>query len=470
MDLQEYLRIFRRRWVLILVCLLLSVAASSIVTLRTTPLYDSTARLFVSTPQAEGSDAYQGGLFSEQRVQSYADLIIGERIAQRVIDQLDLQVEPGDLTEQMSSAVAPETVIFEVTVVDSDPRRAQQIAATAADEFTALVTELEKVPGQRVSPIKATVVDEADISETPVSPQPLRNVALAATLGLLLGIGIALLREMLDTTIKTPENLSELTTTSILGTIRYDSTAARRPLVTDLDPHAPRLEAFRVLRTNLQFVDVDRTAKTFVVTSSLPEEGKTTTAANLAITLAQAGQRVVLVECDLRRPKLSDYLRLESAVGVTTVLIGRLELDQAIQVWGDNGLSVLTGGAIPPNPAELLQSHAMAELLADLRRRFDVILIDAPPLLPVTDAALLTAQADGALLVARHGMTTRDQVQQSTERIAAVGGRLLGSVLNMAPDKGPDAYSYGYGYGYAPEKGRRKSTMVAEEHELVSGA
>jgi capsular exopolysaccharide synthesis family protein len=468
MDLQQYLRIVRRRWVLILVCLLLSVAAASIVTLRMTPLYDSTARLFVSTPQAEGSDAYQGGLFSEQRVQSYADLIIGERIAQRVIDRLDLEVEPSELTEQMSSSVAPETVIFEITVVDPNPRRAQQIAATAADEFTALVTELEEVPGQRRSPIKATVVDEPDIAATPVSPQPLRNVALAAALGLLLGIGIAVLREMLDTTIKTPEDLSELTTTSMLGTIRYDSGAARRPLVTELDTHAPRLEAFRVLRTNLQFVDVDRTAKTFVVTSSLPEEGKTTTATNLAITLAQAGQRVVLVEGDLRRPKLSDYLRLEPAVGVTTVLIGRLEIDQAIQVWGDNGLSVLTGGAIPPNPAELLQSQSMAELLADLRRRFDVIIVDAPPLLPVTDAALLTAQADGALLVVRHGKTTRDQVQQSTERVAAVGGRLLGSVLNMAPDKGPDAYSYGY--GYAPQKGRRRASVPVEDEELTYSA
>ena len=123
---------------------------------------------------------------------------------------------------------------------------------------------------------------------------------------------------------------------------------------------------------------------------------------------------------------------------------------------------------IPPNPAELLQSNAMGELLDALRARFDIVIVDAPPLLPVTDAALLAAQADGALLVVRHGKTTRDEVHQSTERIAAVGGRLLGAVLNMAPDKGPDAYSYGY--GYAPDKGRRHASVLDEHEELVKGA
>lgn len=468
MELSDYLRILRRRWTLIVVCVLVAVAGAAVVTMRMTPLYDSTARLFVTTPQTEGSDAYQGGLFSEQRVLSYADLITGEQISQRVIDRLKLDANANDLSEQLTSTVAPETVILEVTFTDPQPQRAQRIAAAVADEFTTMVTELEKAPGQKRSPVKATVVDSADFPEEPVSPEPLRNIGLAALFGLLMGIGIAILREILDTTMKSGEEISAITSTSLLGTIGYDSHAQKHPLVTSLDTHAPRVEAFRVLRTNLQFVDVDQSAKTFVVTSSVPEEGKTTTAANLAIALSQAGQRVILVEADLRRPKIADYFRLEPAVGVTTVLIGRLEVDHAIQPWGDNRLSVLTSGAIPPNPAELLQTKAMNELLDALRARFDVVIVDAPPLLPVTDAALLAAQADGAMLVVRHGKTTRDQVHQSTERIAAVGGRLLGAVLNMAPDKGPDAYSYGY--GYAPEKGRRKSSVFSEEHELVRGA
>jgi capsular exopolysaccharide synthesis family protein len=467
-ELRDYLRILRRRWALVLTCVLVTVAAAAVVTMRMTPQYDSTARLFVSTPQTSASDAYTGGLFSQERVLSYADLITGEQVAQRVVERLNLEQSASDVSEQLTSSVAPETVILEITATDPDPRRAQRLAGAVAEEFTTMVPQLEKGPGQRRSPVKATVVDEADVASEPVSPQPLRNIGLAAIVGLMLGVGIAVLREMLDTTFKSAEDVSAVTSTSLLGTIRFDSHAQKRPLITSLDNHAPRVEAFRVLRTNLQFVDVDQSAKTFVVTSSVPEEGKTTTAANLAIALTQAGARVVLVEADLRRPKIADYFRLEPAVGVTTVLIGRLEVEHAIQPWGENGLAVITSGAIPPNPAELLQSNAMGELLDALRQRFDVVIIDAPPLLPVTDSALLAAQADGAMLVVRHGKTTHEQVRQSTERIAAVGGRLLGAVLNMAPDKGPDAYSYGY--GYAPEKGRRKSSMVPEEHELVSGA
>ena len=173
-----------------------------------------------------------------------------------------------------------------------------------------------------------------------------------------------------------------------------------------------------MLRTNLQFVDVDKDSKVFVVTSSLPAEGKTTTATNMAITLAQAGQRVLLIEADLRRPKVAENLRLETAVGLTTVLVGKIGLEDAIQEYAAvPNLSVLTSGAIPPNPAELLQSQAMAEVLVQLRKTFDVVIVDAPPLLPVTDAALLTAQSDGALLVVRHGKTTKEQVKHSMERL-----------------------------------------------------
>ncbi len=461
MELRDYLRIVRRRWAMILTCTLLAITAAGLITVQATPLYQSTARLFVSTPQTGAVEAYSGGLFSQQRVQSYANLITGEQVAQRVIDDLGLNTTANELSAQMTSSVTPETVILEVSVTDPRPRRAQLLTTTAAQEFTQLVPELETAPGQRQSPIKATVVDSADLPTTPVSPQPARNIGLAAVLGLLLGIGLAVLREMLDVSVKSGDDLSELTSSSLLGTIPFDSHAQKQPLMTSLGSHAPRVEAFRMLRTNLQFVDIDQSSKTFVVASSLPQEGKTTTATNLAIAVAQANQRVALVEADLRRPKVSEYLRLEAAVGVTTILIGRASVEDALQTWGDSGLAVLTSGAIPPNPAELLQSHAMADLLADLRKRFEVIIIDAPPLLPVTDTALLTAQADGAILVVRHGKTTRDEVQQSVDRITAVGGRLLGTVLNMAPVKGPDAYSYGY--GYAPESARRRLQRAPNE-------
>jgi len=467
-DLRDYLRTIRRRWRLIAACLFVAVATAGVFTLRATPQYASTVQLFVSTPQSDSSAAYQGGLFSEQRVTSYADLVGGEEIAQRVVERLDLEQDAASLSEQVSAEVVPETVLLNVTVTDPVPERAQALATAFAEEFTSFIEELETPPGQAQAPIKASIVDAADVPLEPVTPQPLRNLGLATTLGLLLGAGAAVLRETLDMSIRTPEDLSSATEAPLMGSISFDPRAAKQPLVTSLDSHSPRLEAFRVLRTNLQFVDVDRPSKVFVLTSSVPGEGKTTTACNLAITLAQAGQRVALLEGDLRRPKVSEYLRLESVVGVTTVLVGRVTLADAIQDWGDDALSVLTSGATPPNPSELLQSQAMADLLRQLRQHFDVVLIDAPPLLPVTDAALLASQADGALLIVRHGKTSREQVRGSVERLQAVDARLIGIVLNMAPQRGDGYYyGYGYGYGYAPVVGRRKAAEEVPADQLT---
>jgi len=439
-------------------CVLLTVAAAAAVTLQATPQYASTVQLFVSTPQSDSAAAYQGGLFSQQRVTSYADLVTGEEITQRVVDRLELEETASELSNHISARVVPQTVLLEVTVTHSEPQRAQQLVTAVAEEFTTFVQDLETPPGKAQAPIKATVVDAANLPASPVSPKPFRNIGLATVLGLLTGVGGAVLRETLDTSVRGPEDLAAATDAPVMGSISYDAAASRAPLVTALATHAPRVEAFRVLRTNLQFVDVDRPSKVFVITSSIPGEGKTTTTCNLAITMAQAGQRVAIVEGDLRRPKVSEYLRLESVVGVTTVLVGRIELADAAQDWGEQNLKVLTSGAIPPNPSELLQSQAMHDLVATLRRHFDVILIDAPPLLPVTDAAIVAAQADGALLVVRHGKTTRDQVSAAVERLEAVGGRLVGVVLNMTPQRGDSGYYYGYGYGYAPTAGRRRAT------------
>jgi receptor protein-tyrosine kinase len=282
-------------------------------------------------------------------------------------------------------------------------------------------------------------------------------------------VGLALLRDLLDTSVKTSDDLAMATSAPVLGTIPFDASARPRPLVTTLEPHAPRVEAFRVLRTNLQFVEVDSAAKVFVVTSALPEEGKTSTSLNLAITLAQAGHRTLLVEADLRRPKAVAALGLDGAVGVTTVLLGRVAVEDAIQKHVDSELDVLASGATPPNPAELLQSNAMHDLLKHLRAEYDMVIVDAPPLLPVTDAAILATQADGTLMVARYGKTRREQLAQAVDRLAQVDAAPVGVVLNMTPGRGR-AYDgdYGYGYGYAPSasqpapqqdrrRGRRRS-------------
>ncbi|MGW5360157.1 polysaccharide biosynthesis tyrosine autokinase [Actinopolymorpha pittospori] len=446
MELRDYLKVLRRRWRWLAVCMVATVAGATGLTLQVTPQYSSTIRMFVSTPEANNSDAYQGGLFSQQRVMSYADLATGPEIAERVVRKLGLDQTPAALTTQLSASVVPETVILRVAVTDPDRQQARRIAAATGEEFTSLVEQLETTPNQTSPPIKASVLGPPMTSVAPVSPNFVTNLGLAGVLGLLLGIGVAALREALDTSIRTSEDLAELTSVPALGFVTFDSDAEDNPIITSLESHAPRSEAFRVLRTNMQFVSVDKPSKIFVITSSVPGEGKTTIACNLAITMAQAGQRVALVDGDLRRPKVAEYLGLEPGIGLTTVLINRVTLEHALEHWWEDRLSVLTSGAIPPHPAELLQSRAMADLLTDLRSDYDIVIVDAPPILPVTDAALLAAQADGTVLVVRHGKTTRDHVRASVERLSSVGGRLVGHVLNMSPQRGESDTSYKYGY------------------------
>lgn len=454
MDLRDYLRIVRARWVLIALCTLSTVALAALLTWHATPQYASSTRLFVSTSGAsDDSQAAQGGQFSLQRVKSYADLVSGEKIASRVVDRLRLDESPRDLAAQISASSKLDTVILTINVTDPDPKRAQVLAQAVSEEFVGYVAELETPPGKDEATIKATIVDAATVPGSPVSPQPVRNIALGLILGLLVGAGVAVLRETLDTTVKSIDDLADFTDAPLIGSITYDSSAVNEPLITALGSYAPRVEAFRVLRTNLQFIDPDQHHKVFTVTSSLPGEGKSTTVTNLAIALAEAGERVALVEGDMRRPRVGEYLNLEPSVGLTTVLVGRASLDDAIQSTSIDGLDVLTSGRVPPNPAELIKSNAMTDVLKELRERYDIVLIDATPLLPVTDAALIASQSDGAIVVVRHGSTTVDQVRGAIGRLESVGAKPLGIVLNRTPkpSKGQNGYGYGYGYGYAPE-------------------
>ena len=459
MELREYLRVIRKQWMLLVLCLTVTVAVAAIMVLRTTPTYASKATLFVSVTQTtnDAVSAYQGGLFSEQRARSYADLVRGEVVTRAVIRDLGLSMSPSALSARIKARVLPETVLLEITVTDTDPARAQRLTGAVADEFSRFVADLERPGEGKPSAIRATTIDAPALPTSPVAPNPTRTISLGLLAGLVLGIGISILREVLDTSIKSAEALTERTGAPNLGVIAHDAEAQTNPLVVHIEPRSPRAEAFRQLRTNLQFVDVDRHPKRIVVTSSVPSEGKTTTTCNLGLTLAQAGQRVILLEGDIRRPRLAEYLGIESAIGLTSVLIGRIEPEDAIQQWGDIPLDVMASGPLPPNPSELLQSRAMELLLRELERRADVVLIDAPPLLPVTDAALLARMSDGAVLVVRHGKTSTDQIETATGNLAKVDARLLGTVLNMAPAKGPEAFTYGYGYGYGVEGGRRRS-------------
>jgi receptor protein-tyrosine kinase len=263
-----------------------------------------------------------------------------------------------------------------------------------------------------------------------------------------LGAGLALVRDLLDNTVKSVEDVEEVTGAPVMASVGIDKTMAKQPMLTDVKGFSPRGEAFRMLRTNLQYLDLDNPPKSLVITSAIAGEGKTSTSTNLAVALAQAGRRVLLIDGDLRRPRVASLLGLESSVGLTTVLVGRTKLEESIQRHQASGVYFLAGGPTPPNPTEVLQSQATHDLLAKLRAAYDAVIIDAPPLLPVADAAILGTAADGAILVTRHGKTHREELEAATQRLEKVGARLFGTVVNMIPKRSGGAYSYYYYYEY----------------------
>ncbi|OUC97981.1 polysaccharide biosynthesis tyrosine autokinase [Streptosporangium minutum] len=454
--LLHYVRLARRNWPLILLALIISVAAALVVTMNTPPKYVASTSMLVSGHDREGSlsTAYQAGVLSAQRVKSYANLLTSRRVVSQITGEEDVERLQSNITAE----AIPDTVLLRATVTDTDAARAARLANALGATFTRLISQLERPTPKSRATIKVTVVDQADVPKKPVSPRPLVNLALALVIGLSVGVGSLVLRDYLDTTIKTSEVLQDATKSSILGIIGYERAARRHPLIIRNDGRSSRSEAFRALRTNLQFIGVDRQPKSLVVTSCLPGEGKSSISANLAITLAQAGWRVILVDGDLRRPRIPSYLGIEGATGLTDVLIDKTRLKDVIQTWGQPGLSVLPSGQIPPNPSELLGSEGMRAVLGELVDSYDMVIIDAPPLLPVTDAVALAALCDGALLVARYGKTRREHIARAAGMLSSINARVVGTVLNFVPAK--TNRHYGYDYDYDTEAKAKVKTPV----------
>lgn len=455
MDLQDYLRIARKRWRSILAATLLCVLAAAAVTMLTPKTYTSTAQLFVSTTSGDTSaDLASGSTFTQKQMKTYAQVIQSPKVLDPVVKQLGA-ADIDSLAGSITATVPTDTVLLNVAVTDQDANRAMTVANAIAEQFTSTVQDLQSVSEGQSSPVKATVVKPATAASSPTSPQPLRNLALGLVAGLLLGLALALLRDRLDTRVTSERDVKELTDATIIGAIPFDADAPNHPLIVQTDPQSTRSEAFRTVRTNLQFVDVSNHPKALVITSSLPGEGKSTTVANLALTLGANGSSVCVVEGDLRRPHLLNYMGLEGGVGLTNVLIGEFDLDDVLQPFAP-GVTVLGAGPIPPNPSELLGSDAMRSLLDELRARFDHVIIDAPPLLPVTDAAVVSRVADGAILVVGAGVIKRENVTRALESLETVEAHLLGVVVNRAPTKGVDSYGY-YGdrYGYRTAEAAR---------------
>lgn len=311
------------------------------------------------------------------------------------------------------------------------------------------------------------IIDEATMPTFAVSPNRRRAFVMSLVMGLLLGVGLAVLLDRLDDSVRSPTELSETYALPVLGLIPAisstelpagDVTGLSR-IVTHADPRSPVAEAYRSLRTNLAFARMQRGLRSLLLTSPGPADGKSTTVANLAITFAQQGQRTLLVDADLRRAVLDKTFGVSRAPGLTDVIIGEANLDQAVHETQVPNLFVLTSGQLPPNPSELLGSSAMRDVLAQIESRFDMVLFDSPPLLAVTDAAVLSTIVDGTVLIARMGSTQRRALWRATSQLRAVSANVMGGVLNdlraeTSSYYGGDGYYYYY-YASHDESGKR---------------
>lgn len=445
LELRDYMRILRRSWILIVASALVGLLVSGAASVLTAPTYKAETQLFVAI-QGSGSiqELQQGNTFSQARVQSYVKTVDSPIVLQPAIDSLGLKITSDQLAAKVQASTDVNTVLITLAVSDKSPVQAAAIAQAVADSLVRAIDVLEKPKNGGASPVSLSIIKPATAPTAPSAPNTRMNLVLGLLVGVAVGTALSIFRNALDNKIRGEEDVLRITDAPLLGAIAFDQDALRKPLLTQSAPQSPRAESFRQLRTNLQFTNVGGEDQTVLITSSVPGEGKSTTATNLAIALAQTGQRVCLIDADLRRPMVHEYLGLEGRVGLTTALLGTVEINDLLQPWGKDELFVVTSGRIPPNPSELLGSERMKSFLDELERDFDKIIIDAPPLLPVTDAAVLSQHVGGVIIVVGAQKLKVRDLQKSLDALEMVGATTYGIVLNRVPSRGPDAYSYGY--------------------------
>lgn len=450
MELRGYLQLLQKFWASILAATMLGIAAAAVYSLVVTPAYTASTSLFITVQNATTvGELASGSTYAERQVRSFAEVAEAPIVLQPVIDDLHLGTTPEMLAEKVSVSVPTNTSILDVNVVDADPQRAASITGAIADRLVEAVKEIAPTDAQGRASVEATVVTPATVPLTATNPRVPQNLLLGALLGLLVGVGQALIRRMLDTKVRNVEDIAALTEVPVVGTVAWDDRAGDHPLPVRTDPTSLRAEEYRRVRTNLQFLGVDDESRTIAFTSSVAGEGKTITIVNVALALADAGKRVLLIDADLRRPRVAERLNLEGSVGLTTILIGRASLGDVVQPV--EGLDVLPAGQTPPNPSEMLGSEGMRALLERASRAYDYVLLDAAPLVPVADTAVLSTFLGGVVILVGSGQVESSELADAIEAITATDGHVLGLVLNKlrAQDAGHRRNQYYYREAYA---------------------
>jgi capsular exopolysaccharide synthesis family protein len=465
MELRDYLRILRAHWVGVVVITLVGVAVAALYTVSQPKVYAANANGFVSSGQtSDPALASVNDTLAKSRVKSYVDIATSRATAQRVIDDLGLDASPAGLIGDISVDQPLDTVLLKITARSTSPEEAQQLADAWVRALAGQVDEIENPQGRAGQVVTVVPVESAALPSAPVSPRINLNLLIGLVAGLLLGFAYAMVRTQLDRRLRSAEDVEKEFGVAVAGSVPAtqvvnDSAGGRAPLTVAAaagERGTESAEAYRKLRTNLAYMDVDNPPRIIVVTSPHQSDGKSTIAANLAAAVALSGESVTLVDGDLRRPMVADSFGLVEGAGLTDVLVGNVDLDDVLQEHHEyDGLKVLAAGSIPPNPSELLGSKAMRSTLERLAET-SIVIIDAPPLLPVTDAAVLTTHADGALVVISYGRTLDTELRAALGHLRAVQGKTLGVIFNRVPRRNSEAGYYGgYYYSREDQSGRR---------------
>lgn len=463
MTLTEYVRRIAQRWRVIAITMATLVVFATVITLLITPTYESRARVFVSNSgqNQDISAALGAGIYAQQKVLSYAAIASSEKMAETVIQDLNLNTSPAEIAGKVKTSVEYGTVLVTIVVTDTDPDRASAIANSIISNYNRVVADVDVSDGES-SPITVSTMETPTLPTSPTSPKIGLNIIAALFAGFLLGIALAALRDLLDDTVKTAGDLEDIDLAT-LGPIPTRSTKRRNrngeapSTLISFNENTPAAEAFRQLRVNLQFASLDRQPRKLLVTSTGPGEGKSFVCANLAAVYAATGLRVALVDLDLRRPMLAERLGLERSVGVTSVLLRRANLHEALQPVHDSNIMLLASGPLPPNPADVLSTDVLAEVLDKLASEFDIVILDSPPAGMFADARQLTSLVDGSIVVSRYRHTKKGPLADTVKGLRDVGGNVLGVILNRAPTSGQGNYDqYGYSsYQESPNHSKR---------------
>lgn len=435
MELRHYIRVLRAHRLLVVTSLIACLTAAAALAWAATPTYSAGTQLFIAaSPGAEDAGAsYQASVFSQERALSYVHIISSPVVLDAVIDELDLPLTSAELAGKMKASVPTGTVLMDITVDDSSPEGAAAIAAAVAEQFSAFVSRLETPAGAGDSRVTARVTRPADVPTSPISPRKPIYLALGLLFGLVLGVGGAFAREALDRRVRTAEDATSSSGAPVLASVAEGAESEAQPLVVAAEPTSSRAEGYRRLRANVSALVDGKQAPAFVVTGAVAGSGSAVVAANLGVAFAEAGHRVLAIDADLRSPAVAELLDIPAISGLADLLHDDLSPEEVLETWNEDvPLTVVGSGTAADNPGELLASQRLAAFLAEASKRFDVTIVNTPPLLEYSDAAVVARATSGALVVARSDSTRAEDLKAAANTLHAVDVELLGVVLNTA--------------------------------------